>query len=71
MRIPLATCIKCEHKIYDNEEYDRHSFVDASGNNSNEMTHKKCPKHKLIDVLIITRYKCLDCGVVIDERNNP
>lgn len=71
-RLPIATCIRCEHKIYAEEDnHESRSFVNSSGNNAREYFHIKCPRHKMEDIRITTTYKCLDCGVLIDEVDNP
>ena len=65
--IPVATCIVCNHNIYSDEEYERHSFADSSGNTDREYNHKTCPTHEIVDVEIITRKRCTECGVTFED----
>lgn len=66
--LPIARCSKCEHRIYPEDDYERHSFVGSSGNNEQEFKHKECPNHKMTDVKAVVTSKCLECGVLIDKE---
>jgi len=68
--IPIATCHKCKHKIYHDEEYEKKSFVDTSGNNDHEFWHKQCPRHHLEEVMTVTHLRCTDCGVTMESADN-
>lgn len=67
-RIPVATCIKCEHKIYSEDDYESRSFVDSSGNNAREYYHKNCPCHKMKIIKSYIVKKCQDCSVTLEEE---
>ena len=65
--ISITICIKCKHRIYQDEPHERNSFVDSSGNNDDEYWHKECPSHKTKVVRTVTHYRCTECGVTGDS----
>lgn len=63
-QIPVANCIKCNHSIYRDEQYERRGFTDASGNNDREYWHITCPDHNMSVEKITVRKRCNDCGAI-------
>lgn len=63
----VAKCIKCYHRIYRDEDYERHPFTDASGNNDAEYNHVKCPTHHAVIKEIEVTHRCTDCGVSLTK----
>lgn len=63
-------CHVCHHKD-ETKNLERHSFVDASGNNDYEHNHKnKCPNDHTMKLYKVEReYICEDCGVHIFRRD--
>lgn len=61
--IPIDTCERCKHRIYDDEYYERMSEIDASGNHDYIHFHKVCPKHNMSVVRTITEFRCNECGI--------
>lgn len=71
VRYAIATCKKCEHRIYEEDNnHKRNSYIDSSGNNEYDYEHIKCPTHKLKIIQEIIVYKCEDCSVLIEKKES-
>jgi hypothetical protein len=69
VKYSIATCKKCGHKIYSEEDnHTSNSYVDSSGNNDRDYKHIKCPNHKTKVIERITISKCINCSAILEDR---